>query len=112
MSNLKDVFYRIQYLDGKNEREFQKKIIKTMEELGELAAVYLEEDGYKLVEEKRTPEEIDKHKLEEGCDVLIQAFSLLAHMGYSLNQITDMCEHKCDVWEQKLKKNQLATKNS
>ena len=37
-------------------------IIKTMEELGELAAVYLEEDGYKLVEEKRTPEEIDKHK--------------------------------------------------
>jgi NTP pyrophosphatase (non-canonical NTP hydrolase) len=112
MSNLKDVFYRIQYLDGKNEREFQKKIIKTMEELGELAAVYLEEDGYKLVEEKRTPEEIDKHKLEEGCDVLIQAFSLLAHMGYSLNQITDMCEHKCDVWEQKLKKNQLTTKNS
>ena len=63
MSTLKEVFYRIQYLDNKNERQFQKKIIKTMEELGELAAVYLEEDGYKLVEEKRTPEEIDKHKL-------------------------------------------------
>jgi NTP pyrophosphatase (non-canonical NTP hydrolase) len=105
MDKLKDVFYRIQYLDNKNEREFQKKIIKTMEELGELAAVYLEEDGYKLVEEKRTPEEIDKHKLEEGCDVLIQAFSLLAHMGYSLSQITEMCDHKCDVWEQKVKKN-------
>jgi NTP pyrophosphatase (non-canonical NTP hydrolase) len=92
-------------LDNKNERQFQKKIIKTMEELGELAAVYLEEDGYKLVEEKRTPEEIDKHKLEEGCDVLIQAFSLLAHMGYSLNQIVEMCNHKCDVWEEKVKKN-------
>jgi NTP pyrophosphatase (non-canonical NTP hydrolase) len=105
MSTLKEVFYRIQYLDNKNERQFQKKIIKTMEELGELAAVYLEEDGYKLVEEKRTPEEIDKHKLEEGCDVLIQAFSLLAHMGYSLNQIIEMCNHKCDVWEDKVKKN-------
>jgi len=105
MLSLKDVFYRIQYLDSKNEREFQKKIIKTIEELGELAAVYLEEDGYKLVDEKRTPEQIDRHKLEEGCDVLIQSFSLLAHMGYSLNQIIEMCEYKCDVWEQKLKKN-------
>lgn len=112
MDKLKDVFYRIQYLDNKNEREFQKKIIKTMEELGELAAVYLEEDGYKLVEEKRTPEELDKHKLEEGCDVLIQAFSLLAHMGYSLSQITEMCDHKCDVWEQKLKKNQKGDNKS
>ena len=74
-----------------------------MEELGELAAVYLEKDGYKLVKEKRTQKQINEHQLEEGCDVLIQAFSLLAHMGYSLDQITEMCEHKCDVWENKLK---------
>jgi NTP pyrophosphatase (non-canonical NTP hydrolase) len=105
MATLKDVFYRIQYLDNKNERQFEKKIIKTMEELGELAAVYLEKDGYKLVKEKRTQDEINKHQLEEGCDVLIQAFSLLAHMGYSLDQITEMCEYKCDVWETKLKEN-------
>jgi hypothetical protein len=103
MATLKDVFYRIQYLDNKNERQFEKKIIKTMEELGELAAVYLEKDGYKLVKEKRSQKEINEHQLEEGCDVLIQSFSLLAHMGYSLDQITEMCEYKCDVWENKLK---------
>jgi hypothetical protein len=26
-------------------------------------------------------------------------------MGYSLGQITEMCDYKCNVWEQKLKKN-------
>jgi hypothetical protein len=107
MINLTEIFYRIQYLDSKNEREFQKKIIKTMEELGELSAVYLEQDGYKLVSKKRSPEEIDKHKLEEGCDVLIQSLSLLAHMGYSLKQISEMCEYKCNVWEEKLKNSNL-----
>ena len=83
--------------DGKS---LVQRALKLCEETGELAGAVLSETsapgcGYK----NKTSEDV----LEEGCDVVIVAFSLLKHYGFSDYDIQKKIAHKLTKWEAVIK---------
>ncbi len=96
---MENLYSKVQRLDNNdNNRPPLVKMIKLMEEIGELSEVLLIEDGYKYNDKGKLPE-IEEHKLEEGVDVLIQSMCILNSMGFSYIEIEEMFHKKCAKWQ-------------
>lgn len=70
--------------------------LKLGEEYGELSAEILKLKGY-----KRTTEDegrINYNILLESTDCLIMIFDIMAHMGFTKEQICDMAEKQVNKW--------------
>jgi hypothetical protein len=70
--------------------------LKLGEEYGELSAEILKLKGY-----KRTTEDegrINYNILLESTDCLIMVFDIMAHMGFTKEQICDMAEKQVNKW--------------
>ena len=70
--------------------------LKLGEEYGELSAEILKLKGYK----KTTEDEgrINYNILLESTDCLIMIFDIMAHMGFTKEQICDMAEKQVNKW--------------
>ena len=98
---LKKEYKRVKEITKKENRKvyISDKVTKLIEEIGEYSAVHLEEIGYKHVKEKRTPDAIRLHSLEELCDMQIMVLDLFAHHKFKSDEIQEMINKKLDKWE-------------
>jgi len=76
--------------------------LKAMEELGELVAALLHENGYKST--NKSPKDIRDNQLEEACDVIICMLGVLQKKKFTYKQIIEMLEKKSNKWEAVLEK--------
>ena len=93
---------RILNLSKTETGDISKRFVKLQEEVGEFAASYLEEDGFKIGKTKKTPEELRNHILEEGVDAIIMVLDILANKGFTIEEIESKLGIKLDVWEKVL----------
>jgi len=67
-----------------------------MEEVGELSAEVIKEEGY-------TYKEADPQKtLEEAADVLVMLLSIVDDSGFTQDDLINKAMEKCDKWEKKI----------
>lgn len=74
--------------------------VKISEEIGELAAAVLHSQGLKKLD-VADPRE---HVLEEGCDVIIMALSILSRFNFQLPDVEKMMDQKMAKWERQIEK--------
>ena len=70
--------------------------LKLGEEYGELSAEILKLKGYKRTTEDES--RINYNILLESTDCLIMIFDIMAHMGFTKEQICDMAEKQVNKW--------------
>ena len=72
------------------------KGLKLCEETGELAAELLKFSGYKYSND--TPEEYTQKALLESVDCMIMIFDIMIYLGFTKQQIVEMCESQINKW--------------
>jgi len=79
-----------------------QKVLKLQEETGELAQAFLAYEGARNVSKSATATE--GAVLEECCDVINTAMSIIEDLGVSSEEVRAMFDRKLDKWEAKLTK--------
>jgi NTP pyrophosphatase (non-canonical NTP hydrolase) len=97
---MEELYERIATLDTQDKKEMSFKLVKLMEEVGEIAEAFLEYDGYKRSGKSKT--ECKENILEECSDALLMIYSILNVNGNSLEEIKEMINKKCNKWESNL----------
>lgn len=92
-------FEIIREISKRDNKSIQRRLIKLMEEVGELATEInlLDGDFHK----KRTKEELHNNIIEEGVDSLICAVDILVKQGATEEEIVSIIKRKCAKWAQK-----------
>jgi NTP pyrophosphatase (non-canonical NTP hydrolase) len=99
---MKKIYLRIQELSHRDVADAKGLLVKSMEELGELAAALLNENGYKPTD--KSPKDIRENQLEEACDVIICMLGILDKQNFTIDEIKEMMKKKADKWEKVLEK--------
>lgn len=94
-----EIYEVVKILGSKDSKVIEKKFIKLSEEAGELAAAYLEEDGFKVRKVAKTDEELRDHILEEGVDSIMVIMDILACKEFTYEQICNKMWDKLHEWK-------------
>ena len=100
---MKELYKRIEKTEKKQGREITYKLSKFLEEGGELVSEILTFEGKKPNKKNLTRGEIHDNILEEATDGLLVILSILTHYGFTLEEIIEMANKKCDIWEEVIK---------
>lgn len=95
MSDLNNVFEYVSQLSTLDEKGLMARVVKGMEELGELAKAVLPYEQQFAVTH-RFPNK--KDILEESCDTILCALSVPFSIGYTKEDIVEMLKVKADKW--------------
>ena len=79
-----------------NKGTLSDKGLKLCEEVGELAAELLKFSGYKHSND--TPEQYTQKALLESVDCMIMIFHIMIDLGFTKQQIVEMCESQINKW--------------
>ncbi|MGZ8924495.1 MAG: hypothetical protein ACXW2E_01295 [Nitrososphaeraceae archaeon] len=94
---LLDTMEKLFVVSHLDKKDLKSRLGKTMEELGEVATAILPyEQTYTTTHRTATAEDI----LEESCDVIICAISMLENVGFSVNDMNKMLIKKTKKWEE------------
>lgn len=99
---MKKIYTKIQSLSERDVADAKGLTLKAMEELGELVAALLHENGYKPTD--KSAKDIRENQLEEACDVIICMFGVLEKKKFDYVEIKEMLNKKSDKWEKVLEK--------
>lgn len=99
---MKDIYKKIQSLSERDVADAKGLTLKAMEELGELVAALLHENGYKPT--NKSAKAIRDNQLEELCDVIICMMGVADKKGFTYKQIVNELNKKSDKWEAVLEK--------
>lgn len=85
----------VKYLSLRDKKTLCQKVLKTAEEVGEIARVALPYDGaYATNHRFATPEDI----LEEAMDTTLCCLSIAYHLGFNDDDIEEMITRKAEKW--------------
>lgn len=86
----------------KERKSLPNQVIKLAEEHGELAAALLMSMGQKGT--TMSKEEVRENVLEEACDVVLMALSIMKKAKFTEKEIDEMLIRKLKKWERRLGK--------
>jgi hypothetical protein len=95
----REVFERIVKVTKEKEVKTQsEKMVKLMEEMGELSVAHLQKKSLKGKGSK-TDKEVHENFLEEACDCVIILQSILAAEGFDYDEYLTKMSEKLSKWE-------------
>lgn len=88
-----------------NPKDVFRKLVKLQEEVGEASSAILRRNGLKSPSSKSI-ESLDENILEEICDILIVAISILPHYNYDVSDLENTLKTKILKWKTNIPRNQ------
>jgi len=102
-----EILKKIEIARGKDPRTsmtVSDKLVKLLEEIGEIAAAHLMERGFKSCPPNSTLKDIRNNKKEEYADALIVIYDIILADGFTFEEIKEELHIGVDKWYEKIKK--------
>jgi hypothetical protein len=103
-----ELLYRVKKISSKDQGTLADRVIKIMEEVGEIAAAHGILTGYKVPKKEWTETEVRENIKEECVDTMIMLFDIMTRdFDMGAYDIEQLFHEKCNAWQRVVeKKNQ------